>query len=315
VHDFSPQELIKQLEHGARKLPADEREAFLDEIRCHLEASIQARIELGASFEQACQEAVSEFGPPKLISQRLLKVHAHPPDRPFAVTAFSFVAAFAGLLALNWNKVVGDQSVGLPFTVLLCLGISGMLYTAYRARKFQWKTVLLLYPVASVIFAVAGASAYAPDTVPPAMGTAYADAAKWAGDQLRQAEQFDAQAETMRHLRSRFEAGENVGPPKGQSWTHSEGVAMPSREAAEKAWERERFDYAKSAQWARDEANHLLSLNHALWWQGIPNHLIGMQPIAAPLALIIGALGLIGSATAEFVQWLRRRRRFRGLRG
>jgi hypothetical protein len=306
---MNSEQLLSYLEERTRRLPADLREGLLEEMRAHLDASIQARMELGSSWEEASAQAAAEFGPPRLIARKLNVVHLPLAiDRPFAVSVFSFVAVFALQLALNWNMILPDDVAALPLTLMLLIFLPLILVTAYRARRWQWKTLLVLYPVASILFALAGASAYAPDTLPPAMGTNYRQAAQWAQDHLRKAERLDAQAKGLEQLRERFNAGENVAPSLGPNPNGTEGRVLANRAAVEKAWKRF-SDPRVEALWERAEAKRLLALNQALWWKGIPYKLVGMQPLAGPWALIVAALSLMAAVTAQLIDRICRRLR------
>jgi hypothetical protein len=211
----------------------------------------------------------------------------------------AFLGVFAMLLILNWNGILPDEAADLPILLMLSIGLPALVVVAARAPRLQWRTLLMLYPAATFFFALAGATAYAPDYAPPRIGTPYRYAQKMGARELRFADDLARQGDAMRELRQRFDAGENVVPPRSTEWTKLEIKKVATRAEAERAWKHQSWDYEQSAANIRAQAERLLSLRREEWWKGMPTYAIGTQVILAPLMAVLLALSLIGGLGAR----------------
>lgn len=118
--------LLSEIRRLAANQFSAERLAEVDqELRAHLDASIQARLELGLETQQAEREAVAAFGDPKAFIRELAGVHlrgAHTFDPGFTKVWFI--------------------SIGLLFLFVICLEIWHLQWSAVASvMQLAWLTV------------------------------------------------------------------------------------------------------------------------------------------------------------------------------
>jgi len=139
LSSHSTSELIGAIRELARGRIEDNQCAkMLDEVRGHLDAGIQARIEMGMALEAAEEEAVLGFGDPREFVQKM--AGRHPIQRYEFFDRKSLVAmlcalAFASLFTAL-DRVYG--SFGLLPSVFYVLGLIGFIVwiavTSWRAK-------------------------------------------------------------------------------------------------------------------------------------------------------------------------------------
>jgi len=137
--------LLYEIERQTTDRLSDEsRQHLLDEVACHLDAAIQARLELGMTVPEAEIEAVESFGAPKVYVDDLLKVHElgeTPPrhrwytlrgDRPTMIT-FGLVSVYACFWMLVGSRtssvpaILGGVAAAIPIFAAL----------SFKARRLQ----------------------------------------------------------------------------------------------------------------------------------------------------------------------------------
>jgi hypothetical protein len=120
------------------RLPTTEIVNLTDEVRAHLDASIQARLELGMPAEEAELEAIACFGDPTKFVQQIVSLHAVEPPKYRAllltmVVAITYVFTFCTMTYYN-----------MPLLYIgLALATSLFAYYSWRGRTFQWKRLSL----------------------------------------------------------------------------------------------------------------------------------------------------------------------------
>ena len=125
-----------------RSLPASEADALVAEARDHLEASIQARLELGDEPEAAERNAIAAFGKPKDVVGRMAAIN-RARFHPFflgCTTASALGAAFA---------VLASPTLGSRFVTVAWLVFSvmfGGFVKSSEARR-PWTSVLVAVAV------------------------------------------------------------------------------------------------------------------------------------------------------------------------
>ncbi|RYG48268.1 hypothetical protein EON79_04955 [bacterium] len=105
------------------------------ELAAHLDAAVEARIELGDSPDEAALEAVAEMGSPKKLASRLRRIHRAPNPTSFAMTVAGSMAFAGGVLSFAegvWPE--GLLAFVLFFVMLRC----------HRRREWQLEASLSL---------------------------------------------------------------------------------------------------------------------------------------------------------------------------
>lgn len=114
----------------------DKGALILAEVYSHLDADIQARLELGSLPESVESEAVQAFGPVHAYVRALRKLEVPRVYRPFILACLSIPLSL--LLAFLFDSVTGRvMSYGLLVAVLFYI------VTSYLARRVQWRTLLV----------------------------------------------------------------------------------------------------------------------------------------------------------------------------
>lgn len=188
----------------AKNLPALEAATFAAEARNHLEDSIQARLELGATPEEAEREALIAFGKTADVVQ---ESRPREPwiDRRFLGAALAVVA--------YWAFFGGGRSfpdwVAAPMLALFAVVHGGYLFAGSRTRRFQGATLaLVLLPlwVGLSVIKAQGQVAIDGPSGPQlwSRGTLRQDAA----DHRRFANTLRTKYQTLLHENARYRSGE-----------------------------------------------------------------------------------------------------------
>ena len=69
------EQYVEMVDAGLKRLPTDEREKEITELRQHLEALMLAHEELGETTETATDSALKQLGDARVIHEELLKTH------------------------------------------------------------------------------------------------------------------------------------------------------------------------------------------------------------------------------------------------
>lgn len=118
-------------------MSSSEVQACLTEARAHLEDSVQARLEMGESREEAEVAAVAAFG--RIVDMREeVRRRRGAIDRPFVTVTIGFVLFYLYL------RSSASTFLSLP-TLAIVLFLHGMFaVTSVRAHRPQWKAFVAL---------------------------------------------------------------------------------------------------------------------------------------------------------------------------
>ena len=116
---------------AGRELSAFETRALVAETRAHLEDSIQARLELGLTLEQAEREAVAAFGSPRRIVRAVVV-----PDLARSVRLrLRWLVLFYVALAAYSVTVLMNRDIGLASFAMISVPLVGIAYGSFRSRR------------------------------------------------------------------------------------------------------------------------------------------------------------------------------------
>jgi len=132
------------------RLSEKSRQDLLDEVSAHLDAAIQARLELGMSPLEAETEAVESFGHPKAYIDDLLAVHEKAATNSIPVrhsrfgdrktmTALAVAAVYSCFWILSGIRTVEVQAILIGLSLV---AIPFAIYS-YRARRVQFFPIFL----------------------------------------------------------------------------------------------------------------------------------------------------------------------------
>ncbi len=126
--------------YAYRRLSDQQANALTDEINAHLDAAIQARIELGDTPAEAERSAVHAFGSPKVVVNRLAKLETpkaklHVPSLIAMMAGELFLAVLSMVVVPGFHSAWIDH-IGVAFAVF---AVIGCFVTGWRATRFQWK--------------------------------------------------------------------------------------------------------------------------------------------------------------------------------
>lgn len=140
-----------------RMLEPHEGRMLRDEIWAHLDASIQARMELGETREEAERRAVQEFGDVGQVVQRVSD--AQKPRGP-AVSPLFTVALTAGGIVSPGIILFPRDTPGLLVLLALvgCLGTA--MISTWPLRRIQWRSFIIALLPASLGFSIALSFSY-----------------------------------------------------------------------------------------------------------------------------------------------------------
>jgi hypothetical protein len=304
--------MLRTLERSARRLDPAVARALHDEIAAHLDAAIQARMELGESPEEAERNAVAAFGDVRGVARQIAdeaRIDARA-QRHHLAAFVGFFAAFAIALAGSWTGAMPDVWSTVLFVVASFVLVPALVVAAYRARRPRWGLMLLLYPVVSLWFGVGFAAAYLPDAPPPIIGTARRELPRLLAEAQMNVSRLATVTDQVNQARAEFERG-GTAVPVGDlhdPLTLTVGHAA-SHEAAADVWGRVPEDgYRSRLLSAKGIAGDYGTWAAQPWWYGIDVHLRGTQVIVGPWYLIMLGLSAFGAGLRVAVDRLRRRR-------
>jgi len=161
---------LKELDRAARRqLDADVARALHDELAGHLDAAIQARLELGETPDEAETNAVAALGEPS----RLVAGFGEPERRYRRLHLVAIAATFLVLAIQASGKIVVPALPrGLTLALLFSptfVGLSVAGYYAFRSRGIHFLGLAALYLPITAMFAFA----FAPTWVPSPNGQGF----------------------------------------------------------------------------------------------------------------------------------------------
>lgn len=302
-------DLLHTVDRESRSLDAAEARALRNEIEGHLDAAIMARLELGATPEEAEQEAIAAFGDICGIVRAM-----RPPDtaswfdRPFFLTVgLAWLALFAaGYLGANFFSIFSGTVNAIVVLLSLCL-VGVVVRQSARARRIQLLPVLALFPIFTLIGAIGQAA-----TALPARNydTAMDRSAALEAIEEFQArgKEFDQALERYDKLRREFDRGSMVAPTLTRT-NYSEVVYETAKSRAEgaEAWARTDKNW-KSVSLVIPAAsrNHIAELTERL---EAPFYIsvFGWLGLSAGITIVPTILTLLLNLFVAFVAWIYRR--------
>lgn len=137
---------------AGKSLPPIDVEILREEMRAHLEESIQARLELGASEEEAERQALAEFGSAKQIGTESRRQESTV-DRGFLAISLAVLVFWIDAIS------IGPPSDALNDVLLLLLLALHVLFlrAAARTRRFQAETLAYVLGGAWMLWSLKGA--------------------------------------------------------------------------------------------------------------------------------------------------------------
>lgn len=136
--------LLTELERQTEDRLSDEsRKSLIGEVECHLDAAIQARLELGMSQSEAEIEAVEAFGHPKQYVDDILRIHErsqNPQTRSTVVFGEKRTMAifWIGTILSAGLLVSGFKSIIVPGIIVGLIAVAPFFgYYSFKARRIQ----------------------------------------------------------------------------------------------------------------------------------------------------------------------------------
>ena len=154
------EQYIEQVETRLVELPPAQRESETGEMRQHLAAMVEARMESGLCEEKAITETLEQFGRAQTVSRQLTQVHQRRflPDNLLTAMICSILCTYGGAFLLFMALVRHDwkglhlrlldgcsQSVQMAYVVnVMLIGCltAGAITGALFPRRAQWGTLL-----------------------------------------------------------------------------------------------------------------------------------------------------------------------------
>lgn len=119
-----------------------------NEVATHLDAAIQARMELGESPDDAVANAIAALGSPESFAPLVASVHAPERelhDRRVSIATFGFAATIVGyLLAVPlamWNQISNTEFLQI-FGILFLISLSLVGVFSFLSRTFRLSHVV-----------------------------------------------------------------------------------------------------------------------------------------------------------------------------
>lgn len=306
-------DLLHAVDREARVLDVAEARALRNEIEGHLDAAIMARLELGATPEEAEREAVAAFGDVRRIVRALRPDEGlRWFDRHFFVrVGLGWLSLFAAGLLGAWFFAAISGVVNVIVLVLALALVALVVVESLRARRVQLLPVLALFPV----FALLGAIGQAATTLPqqdlePAISRAAAqDGIK---EMRGRIDEFEGALANLKARRAEFDRGVNIAPAI-RSLDSSEIAYGPvaSRSEATHQWSMAddwRVQAAVIVGGSRSQMESLQQRLNAPWIFST----FGWLGISTWIASVPAALTLLLNALVAFITWLIRRLPRRG---
>ncbi|RYG24791.1 hypothetical protein EON82_09430 [bacterium] len=153
---LSREEFLRLLADEAGKcLPPIEVELLKEEMRAHLEESIQARLELGASLGEAERQALAEFGTAASIGEEARRRDAKI-DRGFLGVSMAVAAFWVGAF---FSAPLSDSMKDLMMLCFIGLHVFFVAFAA-KTRRFQKEVLTGVLGGAWAFWAIKGALGY-----------------------------------------------------------------------------------------------------------------------------------------------------------
>ena len=307
--------LQRLADEAGKGLSASESEALVTESRAHLEDSIQARLELGQSFEEAQREAIAAFGSTKALADAV-RLCEPKIDRPLAFASLGILASFTLLCRDGANEFLV-----LVATLSLVVAHVVFLTSAFQARRFPIRTAVLLSGALWLSASLIDSTVRGTDLQSLRFdfyGSDYRRAeipSRIRSLEARiQAERRQAEALVMNYARyARAETGFAPGASQsGQGWTNLRSA--PSAAVADERWRTAMTSGMQGiyAEIAAEEATayELSEAEIRPWWMELP-YAMARNIVATVLALagysvLYSAVWMVGRMLRE--TRLRRRR-------
>jgi len=167
--------LLVELRLSMRDLEDEKVEQVLNEVRTHLDASIQARIELGLAESEATAEAIKAFGTPIVAAKQVIdqqKIMRR--DHGYVGAVFLFIAAYLAIqngdFVHFWIRFLEvprflvyddilDRCHSLGISILALIGLAILARQGWRAKTITARRFLLTsIPLILLLSAVLGLS-------------------------------------------------------------------------------------------------------------------------------------------------------------
>jgi hypothetical protein len=135
------------------------REKVLDEVRAHLDASIQGRLELGLSRDDAETEVVESFGDPQKFVAKMGEQHPVRKrlwfDRATWHSLLFPTLAFAALLGFTQWRNDDSFLAGIALLLIWMIGAGWLFVASWKAKMPQILPVLAILILSTPLFAIA----------------------------------------------------------------------------------------------------------------------------------------------------------------
>lgn len=302
------QELLAQLDREALHAGLDSvtHRVIREEMEAHLDASVQARLEMGEDVGEAERNSVLAFGDPRKLIQSMAQIH-----RPTWCDRRFFWTIVPSALAVLLASLLGTRGVSAPSVFLwvvmpLIVGFHGLLaWESVRARVVQLAACVGIFVGVLFISAASASVSLIPPTEEHA--TFSRDMGRGAARNLRNhAALLRTGARTYDLNRGKFAQGEAIGPiltGKPRSLISYEPMSPASAALAwantDATWRPAQESFIRSD--LRD-AERLEEEVARSWLLGIPAFLGDSCQLASSAAIYV----LVLNGSFAFLGWLLR---------
>jgi len=308
---------LQELERSARReLSESEAGALVAEAREHLAESIQSRLELGMSPEEAEREAVAVFGTAHAIGQETRRRESRI-DRPFLFSCLA-VVAFWGFVG-SLRAALPEWAT--PLFAIAAVGIhAAFIVTSVYARRLQAVTLALVLGPLWLGWATFQAATHVVGPTPYSDDD-YRTHREWVPDEIRNDRAWAAQIRRQRRRLARDHArflrdGGDLSPSRQASFTPAGELRLFRRSDHAKAatlWnaalENARITDEQAARTIEANAAALEAAARAPWWPQIPKEMVyALGESVGPFAVVYDVIHVTAWLTGAFL----RRRRSRG---
>ena len=267
---------LRQLaDEAGKSLPAADVQALVAEARDHLDDSIQARLELGLTAEEAEWEAIAAFGTARRVGREVARQEPWV-DRRFLAAVVGLVLVVLG--TIHSPAHVSD-GVACAFGALIILAHVALVVASVYPRRFQVATLAFVYFSLGLGYSIQQAET---QVYVPTPGGVYrisraflphrvADSRASIDDLLRH-------AQTLREGYAEFRRNDSIRSPSPSGGTAADKplrlYPRAARAEAEANW---RSAIGKGDEYVRtaipmieDGIRRLKAAAHAPWWLAIP---------------------------------------------
>lgn len=205
---------MQTVDRESRCLGSTEARALRDEIEGHLDAAIAARLELGASPEEAEREAVAAFGDVRAIVRAI-----RPPGPESWFDRRFFRRVCGGWILVTLTGYVGWHFLPflLPVTsvVLTLMGLVFLMVIreSVRARRVQALPVLAMFPIFVILGAVGQAAIALPDH-PQMIAMERREALRYLGETQDLQREYEEAIQNYHRARREYQMGGRLAPAK-----------------------------------------------------------------------------------------------------